>query len=397
MHGTLMRFPLTVYSDPEFIHLTGVCKETFQYLYTTYCGENTVINKTYKLYQLLYFYRHYPTARSFLVAYGCSARAYSRYLHKIYKYEQHLSSVINEIRHAWTNRLDGHNHLPHVFGPDVTGSIDTFPVYVVRPVDTHWQRCLYNGKYGGHVAKVQVVSDHRGSVIWWSGPHCGTIHDLTLFRQNPPPLLPNEQLLADKAYVGGGAHLIAPYKKRNHRLAPLKTAFNKVHRWYRSTVEHSIGFIKRFYILSGMFRGHLTQSQVHLQRALTIIIHLCSYDNQQKPHRSHFPLYDSVDDDDDNDGDSEAVSSDVSTTDVEDSAVEAEDEFDESSFDPLVGTGRVVQDFRVYQQVLVYWIGEWWDGTVTKVMNGRGRVNVRLVGQDHDVVDLLPKHIRHVT
>src|ERR1700722_2516160 len=106
MHHTLVRFPLTVFSDPEFIHLTGVSKQTFVYLYTTYCADNTVINKSYKLYQLLYYYRHYPTARCFIVSYGCSARTYSRYLQKIYQYEQHLSAVINEVRHAWINRLD---------------------------------------------------------------------------------------------------------------------------------------------------------------------------------------------------------------------------------------------------------------------------------------------------
>jgi len=80
----MIQHPLDVYSDAEFKQLTGSDKDIFRYIYTTYCGDDTVINKTYKLYQLLNFYRHYPTARAFISLYGASAKAYGRYLSKIY-------------------------------------------------------------------------------------------------------------------------------------------------------------------------------------------------------------------------------------------------------------------------------------------------------------------------
>jgi len=403
----MIQHPLDVYSDAEFKQLTGSDKDIFRYIYTTYCGDDTVINKTYKLYQLLNFYRHYPTARAFISLYGASAKAYGRYLSKIYLYEEHLSSVIDEIHHAWTNRLQSHNHLPHQFSSNVTGCLDTFPVYVVRPLNSHWQRCMYNGKYGGHVAKVQVICDHRGSVIWWSGPHIGTMHDLRLYREYPPPLLPNEQILADKAYVGGGPHLIAPFKKKRGRISHEKRAFNKVHRWYRSTVEHSIGFIKRFRILNGMYRGRLSQSQIHLERALKIIIHLCSYDNQQNPHRTHVPLCYSDDDmtesdegdsmsDRDNMSDSDNMNDtdNMNDSDEEKKEETEEVEFDEQSFNPSIGTGKVITDFRVYDIVWLYWMGDWLQGKVTKVRSRKGRLDVRLNCYNYDLVDLLPKHVR---
>lgn len=228
---------------------------------------------------------------------------------------------------------------------------------------------MYNGKYGGHVAKVQVVCDHRGSVMWWSGPHIGTIHDLNLYREYSPPLLPNEQLLADKAYVGGGPHLIVPFKKYKARLSPEKKAFNKIHRWYRATVEHSIGFIKRFRILGAMYRGRLCHSQIHLEHALKIIIHVCSFDNQQQPYRTHIPLCHSDDDVTESEaGDDISSSDDDSSEDEEEEEKEEKDEeFDEKAFDPGVGTGKVITDFRVYDIVWVYWMGDCLQGTVTKV------------------------------
>jgi len=50
------------------------------------------------------------------------------------------------------------------------------------------------------VLKVQAVSDHRGNLIWFSGPHMGVTSesDIELFRHYPPPLnVGNEKLLAD--------------------------------------------------------------------------------------------------------------------------------------------------------------------------------------------------------
>jgi len=48
------------------------------------------------------------------------------------------------------------NELPHVFGRNVTGSIDSFPINIYRPQGSNnMQRWFYNGKYACHVVKVQ--------------------------------------------------------------------------------------------------------------------------------------------------------------------------------------------------------------------------------------------------
>jgi hypothetical protein len=95
--------------------------------------------------------------------------------------------------------------------------------------------------------QVQGVCDHRGNIIWYSGPHLGVTSDIRLFRENPPPLEHGERLLGDKAYVGERSRLIAPYKKKRGqaKLAGRKWDFNNVHAWYRATIEHCFAYVKR--------------------------------------------------------------------------------------------------------------------------------------------------------
>ena len=94
---------------------------------------------------------------------------------------------------------------------------------------------------------MQAVCDHRGNIIWYSGPHIGVTSDVKLFDGYTPPLDDGEKLLADKAYVGRPDELIVPFKKqRGHaELSERRAAFNVVHAWYRATIEHCFAFVKR--------------------------------------------------------------------------------------------------------------------------------------------------------
>lgn len=67
----------------------------------------------------------------------------------------YLSSVIDELSVAWAGRLDPANELPHGFGVNVTGCIDTFPIEINRPSGQGAQSKFYNGKYAKHVVKVR--------------------------------------------------------------------------------------------------------------------------------------------------------------------------------------------------------------------------------------------------
>ena len=68
----------------------------------------------------------------------------------------------------------------------------------------------------------------------------------------------------------------------------------QVHRWYRATVEHAYGYVKRFRILGERYRGKLNSKQRtgfnHLHNALLVIANLCAYHNRCEPHRLHAPI-----------------------------------------------------------------------------------------------------------
>ena len=66
--------------------------------------------------------------------------------------------MIDELEAAWDDRFSPANELPHVFGPRVTGAIDTFPIIINRPQKGNMQRHFYNGKYACHVVKVRASS-----------------------------------------------------------------------------------------------------------------------------------------------------------------------------------------------------------------------------------------------
>jgi hypothetical protein len=93
--------------------------------------------------------------------------------------------------------------------------------------------------------------------MWYSNPHIGTIHDIKMYELVTPPLRENESLLADKAYVAERyrGKLIGPIKKgKGGELTKKQESYNLIHRWYRSTIEHAIGYLKRYKILAGTYR-----------------------------------------------------------------------------------------------------------------------------------------------
>jgi hypothetical protein len=131
--------------------------------------------------------------------------------------------------------------------------------------------------------------------MWYSGPHLGTPSDIALFEENRPPLMPGEQLLADKAYVKDewNSTLIAPIKnKKGCIITADQSAFNDIIGWYRASIEHSFGFLKRYRILNSVYRGriHKNNSALTLSHIIKILIHSDAVYIRYHPHRTHHPI-----------------------------------------------------------------------------------------------------------
>jgi hypothetical protein len=164
--------------------------------------------------------------------------------------------------------------------------------------------------------------------------------------------------------------------------------------WYRATVEHTIGYIKRYKILGSIYRGRVVGDVSELSNAVKIIIHLAAYHVKDHQRRTHHNLLNGVDIDDVPD-----LSDDEGDNNDEDGAAQAPvnipfDGFDEQTFDPAVGTALTHETLDRGMRVEVYMSGTWWLGRITRVYGAINRVNVKLVGANTVTRDIMPKHVR---
>ena len=152
----------------------------------------------------------------------------------------------------------------------------------------------YNGKYKAHALKIQVCCDNKANIFWYSGPHLGRIHDITLFRRYRPNLPINSALWADKAYCARDQYLlrlITPIKRTRavRVLSQEQMLYNRNHSFYRVYVVHSIGSSQRFRILSSVYRENIMRSNpnvpTELEEAIRIRIHMNFIDQTLHPIR----------------------------------------------------------------------------------------------------------------
>jgi hypothetical protein len=117
-----------------------------------------------------------------------------------------------------------------------------------------------------------------------------------------------EVILADKAYVGEKARragLVAPFKKRD--LSDYEKHFNVAHRylllpaaccllliltfdsdsWFRATVEHFFGHLKRFQAVGGRHRGRMYMDKGRLYQITHICVCILGLRIDAHPLRTH--------------------------------------------------------------------------------------------------------------
>jgi len=164
-----------------------------------------------------------------------------------------MSAVVDEI--TWDYRLNPWSHIEY-FPNCVTGFTDSFPLYFQQPKNSTLRKGFYNAKYGGCIIKYLIIIDCLGRIIFFHGPWGGCSYDGHIFNATAilHPLKPWERLLGDGHFTVCPG-VLSPYRK------PLSThneaTFNAVLSFYRSRVEHVIGYLKRHAMFSTPFRGNI--------------------------------------------------------------------------------------------------------------------------------------------
>jgi hypothetical protein len=128
-----------------------------------------------------------------------------------------------------------------------------------RPKDPAKQRACYSGRKKRHMVKNLVLEQER-SVEFLSPTAPGSQHDKTLAEPLEAVRFPGQSVvITDTGFQGLALQnkaLIHPDKKpRGRDLSPVAKQFNRVIASVRVGVEHAIGGIKRWRIVSDVFRN----------------------------------------------------------------------------------------------------------------------------------------------
>ncbi len=119
------------------------------------------------------------------------------------------------------------------------------------------QRCWYSGKKKRHTIKTEVAITEEGRIVGVSKPAPGRVHDLEI-RRRGPPLPKHAHVYADSGYQGlqkDHTAIEIPYKKTKKKpLTKDQRDYNHALSRFRVRVEHRIGRLKTFRILSERYR-----------------------------------------------------------------------------------------------------------------------------------------------
>lgn len=149
-----------------------------------------------KLLYQVYCYLHIYSNRDHCKAtVGCHREALQN---KVLPALHYLASVMNEIH--WDARLSPNNHSPH-FPVLFTGIVDTFPIRVLKPVNSTLRKALFNPKYDDCVYKVQLGINFLGEIVLCTGPHLGVCYDGHIWERTAAKILTDWEF-----WIGDGAY-----------------------------------------------------------------------------------------------------------------------------------------------------------------------------------------------
>lgn len=150
--------------------------------------------------------------------------------------------------------------------PDLKAIVDGTEQPIERPKDPEKQKTYYSGKKKRHTIKKQVTVNLEGLILDAPPAVEGKRHDYKVFQETETlsERIPKEVgVLLDSGYQGAGegqaeGRVLLPKKATKlHPLSQEEKASNRMLSQLRVKVEHAIGRLKRFKILSERFRHPL--------------------------------------------------------------------------------------------------------------------------------------------
>lgn len=220
-------------------------------------GRKAVL-RTYedKLFFILFYLRHYPTQEVLGFLFGISQGQANQWIHR-------LTPLVKKA-------LGDEKELPGRTAADAQELMEACPERafildgterpVRRPQDSEDRRKDYSGKKKRHTKKNIILTEKAtGEVLGLGATQPGSKHDKASVDEEHYTFPDGSTVFQDKGFQGyapEGATIQQPTKKpRGKEWTPEQKEENRQISTQRVSVEHSIGGIKIFHIVSAIFRN----------------------------------------------------------------------------------------------------------------------------------------------
>jgi hypothetical protein len=161
-----------------------------------------------------------------------------------------------------TKRLKTPEEVERYF-PGFIAVIDSTEQQIPRPVDKRKRKAYYSGKKKRHTVKTQLMVNNHGIIIHKLGYKKGRRHDYDIYKENHPGTPKKVVNVFDLEYLGVETDFLEQLssipnrKKRNLELSQEEKEYNMNHSKKRIVIEHTICRLKKYRIMSQIFRNRL--------------------------------------------------------------------------------------------------------------------------------------------
>lgn len=161
-----------------------------------------------------------------------------------------------------TKRLQTPEDVEKYF-PGFMAFIDFTEQQIPRPMDNKRRATFYSGKNKRHTIKTQLIVNNQGIIIHKLRYKKGRRHDYDIYKEEHP-VTPKEVVnVFDLGYLGIEKDFpeqlssIPIRKKKNVEISQEEKEHNKNHSRRRIVIEHAICRLKKYRIISDIFRNKL--------------------------------------------------------------------------------------------------------------------------------------------
>jgi DDE superfamily endonuclease len=210
---------------------------------------------------LLVYYRLYITYTLAGFLFDLDQSNICRDIQKIEKLIRECLPIPQKIYNI-TKRLKTPEDVERYF-PGFLSFIDCTEQQIPRPIDKNRRKTFYSGKKKKHTIKNQLMVNNRGFIVHKVGHKKGRIHDYSIYKENHPVIPKQVVNVIDLGYVGieldfpEQLSALPCKRKRNWILSQEEIDYNKFHSKKRIVIEHTICRLKKYRILSDVFRNKL--------------------------------------------------------------------------------------------------------------------------------------------